>query len=312
MTTLHRTTTTTRPPGRGVKGNAPLPSPLLPDPPRKKDMLQFIAFTRPAVANTVTRYYDALRPDASILVAGEGYLCATRRDLPYAPYPDMLIAFGVDAAAIAATNGYVIDEVGKPPDFVLEVASASTGRRDYTIKRIRYARLGVLEYWRFDHTGGRFHNAPLAGDRLVNGEYVPIETETDEQGRIWGYSMALGLWLCWDAGRLRFHDGARFLEDPSELAASRDAERMARDAERTARLSAEVQRDAAQDERDLERQARLAAQQERDLERQARLAAQQEREQERQARLAAQQERDALLAEIRRLRDAGQQPPPQP
>ena len=279
--------------------------------PAKKICCNSLPSTRPAVANTVTRYYDALRPDASILVAGEGYLCATRRDLPYAPYPDMLIAFGVDAAAIAATNGYVIDEVGKPPDFVLEVASASTGRRDYTVKRIRYARLGVLEYWRFDHTGGRFHNAPLAGDRLVNGRYEPIATETDEQGRIWGYSAALGLWLCWDAGRLRFHDGVRFLEDPSELAASRDAERMARDAERTARLSAEVQRDAARDERDLERQARLAAQHEREQERQAHLATQQEREQERQARLAAQQERDALLAEIRRLRDAGQQPPPQ-
>ena len=293
MTTLHRTTTATPPSGRGVKGNAPLLLPPLPDPPRKNDMLQTLNFEKPAVMNTVDRYYDALRQEIQVLVAGNGYLCAARRDLPYAPYPDMLIAFGVDAAAIAATNGYVIDEVGKPPDFVLEVASASTGRRDYTVKRIRYARLGVLEYWRFDHTGGRFHNAPLAGDRLVNGEYEPIATEMDEQGRVWGYSAALGLWLCWDAGRLRFHDGVRFLEDPSELAASRDAERMARDAERTARLSAEVQRDAAQDERDLERQARLAAQQERDL--------------ERQARLAAQQERDALLAEIRRLRDARQQ-----
>ena len=287
MTTSHRATTATTvtatpPPGNRVKGNAPLPLTLLPDPPRKNDMLQTLNFEKPAVMNTVDRYYDALRQEIEVLVAGNGYLCAARRDLPYAPYPDMLIAFGVDAAAIAATNGYVIDEVGKPPDFVLEVASASTGRRDYTVKRIRYARLGVLEYWRFDHTGGRFHNAPLAGDRLVNGHYEPIATETDEQGRIWGYSMALGLWLCWDAGRLRFHDGVRFLEDPSELAASRDAER-------TARLSAEVQRDAARDERDLERQARLAAQQERDL--------------ERQAHLATQQERDALLAEIRRLRD---------
>ena len=290
MTTLHRTTTATPPSGNRVKGNAPLPLTLLPDPPRKNDMLQTLNFEKPAVMNTVDLHYDALRQEIQVLVTGNGYLCATRRDLPYAPYPDMLIAFGVDAAAIAATNGYVIDEVGKPPDFVLEVASASTGRRDYTVKRIRYARLGVLEYWRFDHTGGRFHNAPLAGDRLVNGHYEPIATETDEQGRIWGYSMALGLWLCWDAGRLRFHDGVRFLEDPSELAASRDAERTARlsaevqrDTERTARLSAEVQRDAARDERDLERQARLAAQ----------------------------QERDALLDEIRRLREAGQQPPPQ-
>ena len=275
MTTSHRATTattTTRPPGRGVKGNAPLLLPPLPDPPRKKDMLQTLNFEKPAVMNTVDRYYDALRQEIQVLVAGNGYLCAARRDLPYAPYPDMLIAFGVDAAAIATTNGYVIDEVGKPPDFVLEVASASTGRRDYTVKRIRYARLGVLEYWRFDHTGGRFHNAPLAGDRLVNGEYVPIETETDEQGRIWGYSMALGLWLCWDAGRLRFHDGVRFLEDPSELAASRDAER-------TARLSAEVQRDAARDERDAVLHELHAAH---------------TREAE-------------LLAEIRRLRDARQQ-----
>jgi len=287
MTTSQRATTaTTRPPGRGVKGKAPLLLPPLPDPPRKNDMLQTLNFEKPAVMNTVDRHYDALRQEIQVLVTGNGYLCAARRDLPYAPYPDMLIAFGVDAAAIAATNGYVIDEVGKPPDFVLEVASASTGRRDYTVKRIRYARLGVLEYWRFDHTGGRFHNAPLAGDRLVNGHYEPIATETDEAGRIWGYSAALGLWLCWDAGRLRFHDGVRFLEDPSELAASRDAERTARlsaevqrDTERTARLSAEIQRDAARDELDLEHQARLAAQ----------------------------QERDALLDEIRRLRDARQQ-----
>ena len=282
MTTSHRATTattTTRPSGNRVKGNAPLLLPPLPDPPRKNDMLQTLNFEKPAVMNTVDRYYDALRQEIQVLVAGNGYLCAARRDLPYAPYPDMLIAFGVDAAAIAATNGYVIDEVGKPPDFVLEVASASTGRRDYTVKRIRYARLGVLEYWRFDHTGGRFHNAPLAGDRLVNGAYEPIATETDEQGRIWGYSAALGLWLCWDAGRLRFHDGVRFLEDPSELAASRDAERMARDAERTARLSAEVQRDAAQDERDAVLRELHAAH---------------TREAE-------------LLAEIRRLRDARQQ-----
>ena len=118
MTTLHRTTTattTTRPSGNRVKGNAPLLLPLLPDPPRKNDMLQTLNFEKPAVMNTVDRHYDALRQEIQVLVAGNGYLCAARRDLPYAPYPDMLIAFGVDAAAIAATNGYVIDEVGKPP-----------------------------------------------------------------------------------------------------------------------------------------------------------------------------------------------------
>ena len=83
-------------------------------------------------------------------------------------------AFGVNPDAIVARNGYVISEVGQPPDFVLEVASRSTGQRDYTVKRAGYAGFGVREYWRFDHTGGRYHDAPLAGDRLVDGEYEPL------------------------------------------------------------------------------------------------------------------------------------------
>ena len=49
-------------------------------------------------------------------------------------YPDLLIAFNVSPPARQARNGYLIPEQGKPPEFVLEVASASTGRRDETIK----------------------------------------------------------------------------------------------------------------------------------------------------------------------------------
>ena len=134
--------------------------PPLPDPPRKNDMLQTLNFEKPAVMNTVDPLLRRLASGIQVLVAGNGYLCATRRDLPYAPYPDMLIAFGVDAAAIAATNGYVIDEVGKPPDFVLEVASASTGRRDYTVKRIRYAAWGCWNTGALTTPGGGFTMRP--------------------------------------------------------------------------------------------------------------------------------------------------------
>ena len=38
----------------------------------------------------------------------------------------LLIAFDVDSSLYYRSNGYVISEQGKPPDFVLEVASAST------------------------------------------------------------------------------------------------------------------------------------------------------------------------------------------
>ena len=85
-------------------------------------------------------------------------------------------AFGVeDPDDMEARNCYVIAEVGKPLDFVLEVGSRSTGRQDYTVKRDAYLGYGVPEYWRFDHTDGRYRVSPLAGDVLVAGEYQPVE-----------------------------------------------------------------------------------------------------------------------------------------
>ena len=76
------------------------------------------------------------------------------------PYPDLFVAFDADPAGYLARNGYVISEQGKPPDFVLEIASRSTGRRDTVDKRISYAALGIQEYWRFDETG-QFHGTRL-------------------------------------------------------------------------------------------------------------------------------------------------------
>ena len=81
--------------------------------------------------------------------------------------PDLILAFDVDVPGIIERNGYAINLVGKPPDFVLEVALPTTGRRNYTEKRQDYERFRIPEYWRFDGTGGDYHDAPLAGDRLA-------------------------------------------------------------------------------------------------------------------------------------------------
>ena len=247
--------------------------PPLPDPPRKRDMLETIHFERPGEMNTLARHLDALRPDSTILVGGKGYLCRHRSDLRrqgLALYPDLLVAFDVDPAAIAANNGYEISQVGKPPELALEIASPSTGKNDYTEKRGIYARLGVAEYWRFDYTGGQYHDAALGGDRLTaDGIYRPIELHTEPDGVIWGYSEVLGLSLCWVAGRLRFWDPGegRYLRDPAEeqtgRIAERDgriAERDARIAERDARIAAQEQATAANARADAERDARIAAQ----------------------------------------------------
>ena len=144
------------------------------------------------------------------LVNGEGFLCYDTRSHDGWLVPDCVVAFDVDPDAITERNGYVISEVGKPPEFVLEVASRRTGQADYTRKRFGYAHYGVGEYWRFDHTGGQYHDAPLAGDGLDDGQYVPIPLADDRPGKMFGmlsgYSDALGLYLCWDAGNLRFYN----------------------------------------------------------------------------------------------------------
>ena len=108
--------------------------------------------------------------------------------------PDLLIAFQTDPEAYREDNGYVISVQGKPPDFVMEIASQRTGRRDVVQKRARYAALGILEYWRFDETG-EFHGTRLAGHRLVQGRYETITIETVEDGILQGHSDVLNLYI---------------------------------------------------------------------------------------------------------------------
>ena len=157
-------------------------------------------------------------------------------------YPDLLISFNANPVAIIPRNGYLIPEQGKPPDFVLEVASESTGRIDEGRKRLDYARFRVLEYWRFDYTGGRFHSTHLAGDRLVGDEYQPIQIHRTEEGHYRGHSDSLNLDLCWENGELRWYDpvARRYLPNFQEKDEQLRAVEAERDAEQEARIRAEA------------------------------------------------------------------------
>ncbi len=182
----------------------------------------------------------------NVLIAGGGYLRNDPRDESEIFAPDCVVAFGVDPRAIVSRNGYVIQHAGKPPDFVLEVASRSTGRRDYTVKREGYAGYGVREYWRFDQTGGQYHDAPLAGDVLTGDGYTPLPVNHEPDGLIWGRSEILGLDLCWDQGNLRIRDpeSGQFLPTILELRSELDAtQERAESAEaRAAALEEELRR----------------------------------------------------------------------
>ena len=141
------------------------------------------------------------------LITGDAYISRAPTSSSQGLFdPDLLIAFNVDPTASLERNGYVIQEQGKPPDFVLEIASAATGRRDVTEKREGYAALGIPEYWRFDDSGGQHHGAPLAGDRLVDGVYQPIPIEQIDHRTHQGYSAVLDLYLRWEDGQLGWYD----------------------------------------------------------------------------------------------------------
>ena len=71
-----------------------------------------------------------------------------------------------------------------PPDLVVEVLSPSTSRRDLVLKRERYARFGVREYWLVDPVArsievltwqeGAFHSQGIyAGDSMPVSAVLP-------------------------------------------------------------------------------------------------------------------------------------------
>ncbi len=123
--------------------------------------------------------------------------------------PDCYVVLGLSDEAIESierNNVYLLWEVGKAPDFILEIGSESTASADSGRKRELYAELGVSEYWRYDATGGDFYGDALIGERLVEGEYRRFETEREEDGRVWSHSDVLNLDLWWDDGVLRFRD----------------------------------------------------------------------------------------------------------
>ncbi len=213
-------------------------TPFIPD--EKMTVFDHLTFT--GSAHFLAQHLGNL--DTTV-IGGDRYLTtvlpAELADMSDVPYPDMLVSLNAYPVTFRARNGYVISEQGKPPDFVLEVASASSGRRDTVDKRITYADLGIPEYWRFDETG-QFHGTRLAGDRLSGGRYEPIQIDELSDGSLQGHSAILNVDVRWIDGHLVWYDPATG-EPVATLDSVRQAfaeEREALTQEREARLQAEA------------------------------------------------------------------------
>ena len=169
--------------------------------------------------------------------------------------PDVYVAFAV---ANRHRNSYVVWEEGKPPDFVLEVASDSSRTKDEKEKPGIYAKIGVPEFFLYDPEGKLY--PALSGFELCGGEYLPLPEEALAKGVVGVYSKALELSLCVRPpgpepldGSLCWYDPAagRFLPTRLELADDRrrladdkrNAEARARAAEaRAAELEAQIEK----------------------------------------------------------------------
>ena len=236
-----------------------------PDAPPRDDMQNLRYLHLRSIVEALSDHFG--NPDAT-LIGNEVRLGPSLSKPDDTRVPDLMVAFNCDVARVWEDNGYSLESQPHPPEFALEVASKTTGVVDYTEKRADYARYGVAEYWRFDPTGGDYHDDALAGDRLVGGVYVPIAIEWTDDEHARGYSEALGLFVCWEREELRFYDPqqGRYLRTLSESEAERRAEAAGRrlaearaDAEAEARRLAEARSETEAARADAEAEARRRA-----------------------------------------------------
>ena len=205
--------------------------------------------------NAAANDLDAALPTA--LVAADILVYPERGNSHNSIAPDVLVA--LDLGKRNRMSYYVWQE-GKPPDWVLEVASPSTAERDLDEKPLEYAEMGVQELWLFDPTGEAYRRgeARLQGRTLVGGKYVPLEAAI-VNGVAAIRSEVLGMDVYMEGELLRFRrvaTGER-IRHPAEEAARADMEAVRAERE-AARADREATRADAAEARtaELERQLR--------------------------------------------------------
>ena len=201
----------------------------------------------------------AVRPQA--LVAADILVYPERGNAANRLAPDVLVALGLGTHN---RSSYLVWAEGKPPDWVLEVASPGTQAEDRGVKRRRYAEIGVPEYWLFDPKGDVYPRGTprLQGLKLVDGGYRPLQFRLVDGERTIR-SEVLGLDVRADGELLRFRDAATGEDVRHRPEVEADEQRAQARAEREAaqRKTAEVraERESARAKQDAVRASREAS-----------------------------------------------------
>ena len=185
------------------------------------------------LATTVYGYYTletwfSDRPET--LVAKDLVLLFEEGNRAAALAPDLMVI--LDAGTSDRSSYKVWQEGDRVPDFVLEVLSKSTWRKDLRVKPGLYAALGVRELWLFEPFG-----LDLVGHSLRDGAYESIRPLPD--GGL--PSRALGLEVVVEGDKFRFRDPGtgQILPDHTQTEILRRQAETARDKAETALRAAE-------------------------------------------------------------------------
>jgi hypothetical protein len=129
----------------------------------------------------------------------------------------------------------------KAPDFILEITSYSTWRKDVEDNPTLYASLGVQEYFQYDPTRD-YLIPPLQGQTLIGKQYQPLPVQTRADGTLVISSTVLGLELHLRDDVLHFFDPAtgQYLLNYQEAQEARQAAEALAQQETLARQAAEA------------------------------------------------------------------------
>ena len=114
---------------------------------------------------------DYFENQEDVCVSGNMLMYYEEGNLKKVVAPDVFVAFGVEKKQRRAYRTW---EEGRTPDFVLEVASPNTFKKDIGQKKDIYASvLAVKEYYIYDPLGQIVPS--FIGYRLIDGEYKDID-----------------------------------------------------------------------------------------------------------------------------------------
>lgn len=183
------------------------------------------------------RYF--FRKQSDVYVIGNMFFYYRQGNKRKHKAPDIMVVKGIDATI--RRRSYKLWEEKVPPSVVIELTSAETKNEDIVTKPALYASLGIKEYFLFDPLF-EYLDEQLLGYRMVEGEYVPIQPDTD--GDL--HSEELGVIFSIDGALLRVVDPQTgefipALEEAVEQA-EQEAQRAEQEAQRAAEAEAEIQR----------------------------------------------------------------------